>query len=159
MGIGPPKSKKPMSAAALFLNQVGQILLVEPTYKDHWLMPGGETEDGESPADCCIREIKEELSLDLKKDYLRLISIDYVLKGTGSTGGDALRFLFFGGELSVEQIKNIKFPPSELKNMGFFNISDLSGKLQSNSARRLEASFEAYKNNNIIYLEDGYKVM
>ena len=94
MGLGRPKAKKPIAAGALFLNKDGKILLVEPTYKDHWGMPGGTVEDDESPADGCVREIKEELSLDLKKGDLKILSVDYIHEGLTKSWGDALRFVF-----------------------------------------------------------------
>jgi 8-oxo-dGTP pyrophosphatase MutT (NUDIX family) len=37
------------------------VLLLEPTYKNDWEIPGGIIEDNESPKECCEREVFEEL--------------------------------------------------------------------------------------------------
>src|SRR5215469_2715077 len=57
-------SKKRMAASALFLNEQGNVLIVKPTYRPDWLLPGGSVEDHESPREACIREVREELSLE-----------------------------------------------------------------------------------------------
>ena len=51
-----------MSAGAIFRNQDGDVLLVNPTYKEPWEIPGGIVEANESPKRACIREV-QELSL------------------------------------------------------------------------------------------------
>ena len=50
-----------VAAGALIRNPAGQILLVKPTYKDGWDIPGGYVEPGESPGAACLRELKEEI--------------------------------------------------------------------------------------------------
>lgn len=35
-----------MSAAALFTDLLGRVLLVKPTYREQWLLPGGGAEPG-----------------------------------------------------------------------------------------------------------------
>ena len=53
-----------VAAGALFFDDQGRVLLVHPTYKDTWDIPGGYVERGESPAAACRRELKEELGID-----------------------------------------------------------------------------------------------
>ena len=54
---------------ALIQNQ-GKILVVQRGKKMKlplkWEFPGGKIEDGESEEDCLIREIKEELNIDIE---------------------------------------------------------------------------------------------
>lgn len=158
MGLGESKSKKAVAAAAVFFNNDGQILLVKPTYKDHWGMPGGEVEVNESPADGCVREIKEELSLNLKKENLKLLSVDYVPQAVTTYFFDAFRFVFFAGIFSAEQISKIKLQESELENFEFVDVSELPNRLSAHTARAIEKSVEAYKSAEVFYLEDGHKI-
>jgi len=51
---------KRMTAGAIFLNAIGNILIVKPPYRPDWLIPGGTIEADESPKTACMREIKEE---------------------------------------------------------------------------------------------------
>lgn len=43
--------------------QDGQILMVKESYSGYWMIPGGGLENGESPEECCLREIEEETGL------------------------------------------------------------------------------------------------
>jgi len=53
----------------------GNVLLVNPTYKPGWELPGGVVEADESPADACRREVREELGLDVEVG--ELMCVDY----------------------------------------------------------------------------------
>lgn len=53
-------------ACAVILNENDQVLLHKREDNGMWTLPGGKMEIGESISDCCIREIKEELGLEVK---------------------------------------------------------------------------------------------
>ncbi|MBO8157059.1 MAG: NUDIX hydrolase [Bacillaceae bacterium] len=55
--------KKWEGSAAVCLNQHGQFLMVlqgKPEEEKKWSIPSGELESGETPEQCCIREVYEE---------------------------------------------------------------------------------------------------
>lgn len=60
---------KPKGTSLIFINDQGQVLLFlrddDPgiPYPNMWDLPGGHVEDGETPRDCIIREMKEEVGL------------------------------------------------------------------------------------------------
>jgi 8-oxo-dGTP diphosphatase len=63
---------KRQGCSILFVNEQKQILLFLrddlPTipYPDTWDVPGGHVEEAETPAQCIVREMKEEMGLDLE---------------------------------------------------------------------------------------------
>lgn len=62
-------------AAAIIVNDKGQILLQSRSDRDEWGLPGGCQELGETFEEVVIREVKEETNLDVKEEDLKLIKV------------------------------------------------------------------------------------
>ena len=62
-------------AAAIIVNDKGQILLQSRSDRDEWGLPGGCQELGETFEEVGIREVKEETNLDVREEDLKLIKI------------------------------------------------------------------------------------
>lgn len=62
-------------AAAIIVNDKGQILLQSRSDRDEWGLPGGCQELGETFEEVVIREVKEETNLDVREEDLKLIKI------------------------------------------------------------------------------------
>ena len=81
----------PASAGALVWDRKGRLLILKPTYKSGWTIPGGVVEaDGETPWEACRREAREECGLDLR--HGRLACVDFLRPRASRPGG--MRFLF-----------------------------------------------------------------
>lgn len=75
----------PASAGALIFDEDGRLLILKPSYKKGWTIPGGQIEaDGESPWAACQREAREECGLDVSRG--RLVCVDYLLAESNSGG-------------------------------------------------------------------------
>ncbi len=65
------KMNKRSGASIIFVNEQKQILLFlrddKPClpYRNMWDVPGEHVEDNETPKECIVREMKEEMNLDL----------------------------------------------------------------------------------------------
>lgn len=142
------------AASALFHDLEGRVLLVKPTYRDGWLLPGGGMEADEYPAETARREIKEELDLDLA-GYPRLIAVDWTRPRPG--GRPALvAFVFDGGTLTADQAEaRITLPPDELSDWQFVRAQDWHRHVNARIARRLEACTTALAEGGTVYLHDG----
>ena len=75
----------PASAGALVRGRKGRLLILKPTYKGGWTVPGGVVEIGESPWEACRRETKEECGLDITAG--RFVCLDFLRPRPGRPGG------------------------------------------------------------------------
>lgn len=55
----------------------GKLLLSHETLIDQWMIPGGGVEEGETPAQACIRELAEETGLLVKPGDMFLTLNEY----------------------------------------------------------------------------------
>ncbi|MBR5331564.1 MAG: (deoxy)nucleoside triphosphate pyrophosphohydrolase [Akkermansia sp.] len=76
-----PVSRVVEVVAALILNEAGQVLAVKCPERKHgggWEFPGGKIEPGETPQAAVVREIAEELGLQVQVgDLLHTVEWDY----------------------------------------------------------------------------------
>jgi 8-oxo-dGTP pyrophosphatase MutT (NUDIX family) len=144
--------RKRMGAAVLFTDPAGRALLVEPTYKDYWEIPGGSVEKDESPLAAASREIKEELGLSHPPG--RLLVVDWVPPQPGRTEG--LMVVFDGGILAADQAAGIAVPPEELRGWAFCDEDQARVRLSPLVARRVTAAVHARRCGTVAYLEHGH---
>ena len=77
----------PVSAGALIFDQADRLLILNPTYKSGWTIPGGVMEaDGETPWEACQREVREECGIDVR--HGQLVCMDFRRPRPGKPGGD-----------------------------------------------------------------------
>jgi 8-oxo-dGTP diphosphatase len=143
-----------MAASILVFNVEGQVLLVEPTYKPHWELPGGRVEADESPRAAAQREIAEELGLDCLAG--QLLVLDWVPPAADKL--EVVVAVFDGKVLSATEVARIVVPPDELHGFGFFDLSEVGSVQPPFLARRTTAAAHACRDNTTAYLEDGYLV-
>ena len=80
----------PVSAGALIWDRAGRLLILKPTYKSGWTIPGGVMEaDGETPWEACRREVAEECGLQAGAG--RLVCMDFRRPRPGKPGGFFVR--------------------------------------------------------------------
>ncbi|MCA9873753.1 MAG: NUDIX hydrolase [Anaerolineales bacterium] len=144
--------KKRMAAGALFWDENGRILLVNPTYKEPWEIPGGSVEALESPRQACMREIKEELGLDDWQPQ-RLLCVDYVSQRPDKT--ESLQFIFAGGLLDAALIGRLALPPAELSEYRFCLLAEALTLVNRRLGRRIAHCLFHLDQAGTLYLEDG----
>jgi 8-oxo-dGTP diphosphatase len=93
------KMKEWNGAAAICVNERQEVLVVRSAGTESWSIPSGGIERGESPEECCIREVQEETG------YQVSIIEKLQVKKTEIQGIDVITHYFFvektGGELAV----------------------------------------------------------
>ncbi|HEX7307504.1 NUDIX hydrolase [Lentzea sp.] len=140
-------SRAAAAAGALFLDEQGRVLLVEPTYKPSWEIPGGMVEPGETPSEACRREVEEELGL--VRETGRLLVVDWAPKD----GHDRILFIFDGGTLSAHD--PIRLQEEELRSYEFVPLHLAGHRLVPRLAVRLAEALRAKESGDTRYLEHG----
>ena len=123
------------SAAALFTDPAGRVLLVKPNYREHWSLPGGILEHGEAPHLGCRREVAEELGLDIAPG--RLLAIDWT-PPEGIRPRAMVSFIFDGGVLPEHA--PIRLQEDELDGYRFVEPGELADYLPAFLAIRVSAA-------------------
>jgi 8-oxo-dGTP pyrophosphatase MutT (NUDIX family) len=139
--------KKRMSAGCLFFDNRGRLLVVNPTYKETWEIPGGENE---SPREAAIREAAEELGLVCRLE--RLLCVDY--KSETETSIESVQFIFLGSVLSAEMISRIRLPREELSEFRLLAPEKAVKLLNKKLRRRVRHCLKALERPVTLYLEE-----
>ncbi|MGI5246688.1 NUDIX domain-containing protein [Dactylosporangium sp. CA-139066] len=146
--------RKRMGSGVLFRDVANRVLLLEPTYKDYWELPGGAVEGDESPHDAARREVEEELGLAMSPG--RLLVVDWVPPRPGRTEG--VMFVYDGGLLDAKATANLQLPADELRSWAWCTPAESQQRLSPLLARRVAAALEATAGTVTYYLEDGKRV-
>jgi 8-oxo-dGTP diphosphatase len=117
-------------AAIIFENNNGEFLLYlrdkKPgiPFPDHWDLIGGHVEDGETPDEALVREVKEELDIDLKE--YKFYKMFECLTGDAY---ENIKYIYTGKiNIPVEKITLLEgvraqyFSKDEIPNVKFANI-------------------------------------
>lgn len=112
-----------MSAAGVILrDSEGRILLQhrddkkEISSPNSWCIFGGRIEKGETPIDCAVREIKEELCIDLSKEKLKLLKKIFI-------GGFSYHIYEYSKTVTLRDLNQ-----KEGQGMGFFTREEIIAK-------------------------------
>ncbi|WP_328768629.1 NUDIX hydrolase [Streptomyces sp. NBC_00286] len=139
-----------VAAGALFFDQAGRVLMVEPSYKDYWDIPGGYVETGESPLQAAAREVREELGITPRLG--RLLAVDWA---PNRSEGDKILYLFEGSRLTPEDLARITLQPDELTSFAFLAPAEINERTIPRLARRIHAAIDARTAAAPVYLEHG----
>lgn len=95
----------------------GKVLVTLSKGKDIWYIPGGKREEGESDKEALIREVKEELQIDLTPNSIKKYGV-FEAQAHGKPEGTTVRMTCytsgFWGEIK---------PDSEIEKISYFNYS------------------------------------
>jgi 8-oxo-dGTP diphosphatase len=147
--------KKRVAAGALFFNGDGEMLIVKGAYGERrWGVVGGVIEAGESPRDGCMREVREEIGLDLPIG--RMLVVDHT--SADARSDDSLQLLFDGGVLDFAHIARIRLQAEELTEHRFVPPAEALRLIGGKLGQRLPAALRARADGLTLYLENGEPV-
>ncbi|NYE74951.1 NUDIX hydrolase [Microlunatus parietis] len=143
--------RRRIGAGALIRDEAGRVLLVEPTYRPDWLLPGGTVEADESPSTACRREVLEELGLDRPLGRLLVINSNRPDPPTDPYG--SLQFGYDGGVLTEPEIAAIRLPADELRSYAFVEVDRIGDRLGPRSRPLVTAGLAALADGTLHELE------
>ncbi|MGU3654516.1 NUDIX domain-containing protein [Mycolicibacterium sp. A43C] len=134
-------------AGALITTSDGRIIMIDTTYRDFYELPGGAVEHGETPAQACARECREELHHVIEVG--RLLAIDH--QCDPGVQGDSVMYIFDGGSIDTHLLGRrgsdaevtaiVAVTPKELESVTIPRLANrIRGAL---SARATGAVYEA----------------
>lgn len=145
--------KQITGAGMIFRDAGDRVLLVETTYGAKvWEIPGGGLEEGEYPLEAAVREVKQELGLDVRPG--QLLVVDWV--PPQPDGRPSLtNYLFDGGILSPAQVASLHCADGELKRWKFCTSVEYTDLLPAHMVPRVDACLDAVRTGRTAYLHHG----
>jgi 8-oxo-dGTP diphosphatase len=142
------------SAGAMVFDPSGRLLILRPSYKSKWTIPGGQIEaDGESAWEACRRETFEECGLRVERG--RLAAVDFLRPREDRYRPGGVRFLFDCGAFDDEALSAIKLQEDEILEHRFVPLEEAFAHLSGPLRRRVRA---AAGKKRCVYLEEGRRV-
>ncbi|MEV0847466.1 NUDIX domain-containing protein [Streptomyces sp. NPDC049954] len=133
-------------SAVLFTDVDGRVLVVEPRYREHLLLPGGGMDAGERPSRSAAREVAEELALVVRPS--RLLVVEWVSEDHeeyaefGCFPGEAL-YVWDGGVLGPGALARIVLPPAELGAYHLLSAAEAAARMGPLDGARMLAAYRA----------------
>ncbi|MCA9373302.1 NUDIX domain-containing protein [Candidatus Woesebacteria bacterium] len=94
-----------------------KLLVTLSKGKDTWYIPGGKREDGETDFQALIREVKEELSVDLLEETIHKYGV-FEAQAHGKPEGTVVRMTCYTAEYLGEI-----HPDSEIEKVEYFDYA------------------------------------
>lgn len=127
----------------------GDYLFCRTTFKEDWDLPGGVVEPAEAPRAAALREVAEELGIEVELGGL--LAVDWLPPALG--WDDAVELIFDGGELSEQQVAAFVLEQQEIAEVHWVTPEQAHPRLRPSAARRLALLLAAPDRTH--YLEDG----
>lgn len=112
--------KRVASGTVILEDADGRVLIVKAHYKEYWTFPGGMLDDRESPKQAAIREVFEEVGLELDEST---VSFCWVASRMSQ---QLMTYQFvFAAPLREEDKSKIILEPSEISDYRFVSRDDV----------------------------------
>ena len=121
--------------AAFIYTDTGKVILQKrksnkATYAGVWSVTGGHVLAGENNEDAIIREIKEELNLNIEKEKVIFVTT-YKSKKVKDNAINNKFFSIYNVEISENQFYKIKIQKEELEDVKIFSIEEIESIINS----------------------------
>lgn len=142
---------KRMAAGVLLTDWEGRVLLVQPSHKPTWEIPGAAVAAGEAPRSAANRAVRDALGIEATIGSL--LVLDWIPPRDERPDGVAL--IYDGGTLDDADARRIQLAHGELNAYGFVDLGSAVGLMASSAERRVKTALRARRLGRTIELEDG----
>jgi len=125
------------------------ILLVRPTYKWFWDLPGGMVEPGESPTQACAREVHEEIGV--RRAVGRLLVVDWA---PHPVEGDKVLWVFECAPV-LWPLRELVPDHEEVAELRWVPLDDMDRMMPLRLSRRIRLAVQARTGGTTLYAEHG----
>ncbi|MGK4583504.1 NUDIX domain-containing protein [Kitasatospora sp. HPMI-4] len=133
-----------LGAVNLVRNGAGDVLLVKPTYKSGWTLPGGAAHEGEAISVAAARELAEETGLT--REITHFFALDQVPRNAEANSDEGLNVVCDGGTVTDEEAAAVAVPAGaagELADLRWVPLDQLDEVTLPYQERRIRAAVAA----------------
>ena len=145
---------KRVIAQGVIRDSAGRVLLCELVYKPDWDLPGGVVEPGESPRDGIVREVNEELGIDVVAGDL--LAVDWLPPWAG--WDDACVLIFDLGEHDADLVRDAVLEPREIAAVHWCDAELVRSRSRAPTAARVEQVLARRPGAGAVFLHGGRPV-
>lgn len=145
-------NRKRTVAGVLFRDAQDRVLLLQPSYKPNWEIPGGAGEADESPWETAAREVAEELGIT-DRPLGALLVVDYVRPQDGRDEG--VVFVFDGGLLEETDLVGFAFNDGEILSAHLCTEEQVRASVKPLLADRIASALHAVNTGRTVLCEQG----
>lgn len=130
----------------MLIDHAGMVLLVQPSYKTHWHLPGGYVHEGEPPSAGVAREVREEVGIS------PALPPSPALIAWAPSNGDRLLF-YYVAHVTAQQAQAVTVDREEIVDTRWCQHGDLNRWLHPALAERVHTALTTPRRDCTTFLE------
>ncbi len=136
------ETRRRVEALVLFRSESGKVLLVKPSFRPDWLLPGGEARAGEPIGYAAACEVAEELGLQVRITHA--LAVDRVAANPDMRHAESLNVVCDGGSMTEAEAGALSLPVRAscvIEALAWVSLKDLPDYVEPFMEYRIRSAF------------------